>query len=88
MLELETTDKEFWEFLEEGNFCVSKNEIPFTSIDPDHAIEHEHKPFKTRGGFVGITGNEAALERFVITMPILSNIAESFKECVFSLFGS
>lgn len=79
MLELEATDKESWDFLEEGNFCVSKNEIPFTSIDPDHAIEHEHKPLKIRGGFVGITGNEAALERFVITMPILSNIAESFK---------
>lgn len=79
MLELEITDKESWDFLDEGNFCVSKNQIPFTSIDPDHAIEHEHKPFKTRGGFVGITGNEAALERFVITMPILCNIAETFK---------
>ncbi|KAJ6647970.1 hypothetical protein Bhyg_03195 [Pseudolycoriella hygida] len=79
MLELETADKESWDFLNDGNFCVSKNEIPFTSIDPDHAIEHEHKHFKVRGGFVGITGNEAALERFVITMPILSNIAETFE---------
>lgn len=80
MLELETTDKESWDYFDEGNFCVSKNEVPFTSIDPDHAIEHEHKPLKTRGGFVGITANEAALERFAITMPILANIAESFKE--------
>lgn len=79
MLELETTDNESWEFLMDGNFCVSKSEVPFTSIDPDHAIEHEHKPFKMKGGFTGITDNEPALERFALTMPILSKIAESFK---------
>lgn len=79
MLELESKDPDSWEFLDAGNFTISKNEIPFTSIDPDHAIEHEHRPMKMRGGFIGITSNEPALERFALTTPILSKMAENCK---------
>ena len=31
-----------WKQFENGNFCVSKNPVRFTSIGPDHGIEHEH----------------------------------------------
>lgn len=82
MLELETTDPESWKFFEDGNFTVSKNEVAFTSIDPDHAIEHEHRPMKMKGGFVNITSNESALDRYVLTLPILSQISADYKRFV------
>lgn len=82
MMELRTEDPETWKFFDDGNFTVSKNEVPFTSIDPDHAIEHEHRPMKMKGGFVNITGNESALERFVLTSPILSRISEDYQRFV------
>lgn len=83
MLELQTSDPESWKFLDEGNFAVSKNEVPFTSIDPDHAIEHEHRPMKMKGGFVNITKKESALDRCVLTLPILGQISQEYKRFVF-----
>ena len=51
-----------------------------TAIDPDHAIEQEHKKMKVKGGFIGITGNEYALEKYFIIAPTLCRIVEEFKE--------
>ena len=31
-----------------GNFCVNKNDIPFCTIGPDHAIEHVNNTMKIR----------------------------------------
>ncbi|KAJ6648121.1 hypothetical protein Bhyg_03346 [Pseudolycoriella hygida] len=47
MLELESSDLESWKYLSEGNFTITTNPVPFTSIDPDHAIEHQHKLIKS-----------------------------------------
>ncbi|KAJ8046467.1 hypothetical protein HOLleu_05142 [Holothuria leucospilota] len=80
MLELQTTDPELWTFFEEGNFIITKHEIPFTGIDPDHAIEQEHRKIKAKGGFVGLTGNEAALAKCAIIAPSLARIVQEFKE--------
>ncbi|KAJ8040903.1 hypothetical protein HOLleu_15346 [Holothuria leucospilota] len=80
MLELQTTDPELWKFFEEGNFIITKHEIPFTGIDPDHAIEQEHRKIKAKGGFVGLTGNEAALAKYAIIAPSLARIVQEFKE--------
>ena len=43
MLEMQTADPDTWTFLDEGNFVISKHDVPFTAIDPDHAIEQEHR---------------------------------------------
>ena len=81
MIEMQQTDRETWRFLNEGNFVITKHPIPFTGIDPDHAIEQEHKKkMKGKFGFVGITGNEHALEKFFIIAPSLSRIVEEFKD--------
>lgn len=80
MMELQTTDPDSWTFLSDGNFAVSKNVVPFTSIDPDHAIEHEHRPMKMKGGFVNITKKESALDRCVLTLPILGQISQEYKK--------
>lgn len=83
MIELRSTDMESWEFLTAGNFTVSSNSVPFTSIDPDHAIEHQHKVIKSGRGISDIKDNESALERFALTTPIVSKMVEEFKRCVF-----
>ena len=80
MLELQTTDPELWNFFKEGNFTITKNEIPFTGVDPDHAIEQEHRKLKAKGGFIGITGNEAALAKYAIIAPSLARIVQEFKD--------
>jgi len=57
MLELQNTYTETRKYLDQGNFVITKHDIPFTAIDPDHAIEQEHTKMKMKAGFVGITGN-------------------------------
>ena len=54
--------------------------VPFTAIDPDHAIEQEHRKMKVKGGFVGITGNEQAMEKYFIIAPSLARLVHEFKE--------
>ena len=66
MLELQSEDPEKWKFLNEGNFAITKHKVPFTAMDPNHAIEQEHKKLKMKAGFIGITGNEHALEKYFI----------------------
>ncbi len=68
-----------WNFLDDGNFSITKNKVPFTAIDPDHGIEQEHKKMKIKGGFTEITGNEHALEKMFIIAPTLSRVVEEFK---------
>ncbi|KAG1676990.1 Transient receptor potential-gamma protein [Nymphon striatum] len=79
MLELQLTNPDTWSFLDKGNF-VAKHSVPFTAIDPDHAIEQEHKKMKMKGGFIGITGNEQAMEKHFVIPPTLSRIVQEFKE--------
>lgn len=84
MLELKSTDPESWTFFSDGNFTVTTNSCPFTSIDPDHAIEHQHKVIKSGRGLADIKDNENALERFALTIPILSRMVDEYKRFVFS----
>ncbi|KAG1655742.1 hypothetical protein GQR58_024329 [Nymphon striatum] len=80
MLELQLTDSDTWSFLDKGNFVISKHSVPFTAIDPDHAIEQEHEKMKMKEGFIGITGNEQAMEKHFVIAPNLSRIVQEFKE--------
>lgn len=73
-------DPDLWKFLDDGNFSISKHDVPFTAIDPDHAIEQEHKKMKSKGGFIGITGNELAMEKHFIIAPTLARVVEEFKD--------
>ncbi|KAG1662216.1 hypothetical protein GQR58_021026 [Nymphon striatum] len=80
MLELQLTDLDTWSFLDKGNFVISKHSVPFTAIGPDHAIEQEHKKMKMKRGFIGITGNEQAMEKHFVIARTLSRIVQEFKE--------
>ena len=50
-----------WKEFTDGNLCVSKRMVEFTSIVPDHAIEHENRKLKVLREIIGITQNEKSL---------------------------
>ena len=56
---MQSTQPQTWQFLDEGNLVITKNEVPFTIIDLDHAIEQGHNKLKIKGGFIG---NENAMK--------------------------
>jgi len=59
-----------------GNFAVNKNRIPFCAIGVDHALEHISRMMTVTGVLVGITQNDSARDRFFLTGPELSRLAE------------
>ena len=80
MHETETKHPELWREFMNGNFCVTKGCIGFTSIAPDHGIEQENRTLKVIGGIVGITQNDKALDRFFLIAPELSKLLSQFSE--------
>ena len=72
MMKMQTTDPDTWTFLDEDNFVINKHGVPFTAIDPDHAIEQEHRKMKVKDELVGITRNEQAMEKYFIIAPSLA----------------
>ena len=77
---MQTADPDTWTFLDESNFVISKHGVPFTAIDPHHAIEQEHREMKVKSGFVCITGNEQAIEKYFIIAKSLARLVHEFKE--------
>ena len=76
---IKKTVPKLWKEFETGNFCVSKSDVKFTSIAPDHGIEQENKKLKVSGGIVGITLEEQALQRFFLAAPVLSAYSKKFE---------
>jgi len=76
MKALKMTDPGIYQEFMDGNFSVHKNEIPFCAVGVDHALEHINRIMKVTGGLVGITQNASARERFFLTAPELSRLAE------------
>ena len=79
MQTVKTNYPRLWSEFSKGNFCVTKSKVKFTSIAPDHGIEHENRKMKVAGGIVGITQNENALERFFLAAPHMSAIVSDFE---------
>ena len=77
MAELERKDEANWKYLEQ-NYSVSRTSIPFVAIGSDHAMEQENKAMKVLGGITGLTQQPAALSRFCLTAPILSELSQEF----------
>ena len=76
MQQLETTDPFIWHEFMEGNFCVKKSSVAFSSIGVDHAIEHVNRSMKVMGGIRGITQKPAALSRFFLIAPELARLSQ------------
>src|SRR6218665_1836511 len=76
MQELENTDPSIWQEFLNGDFTVNtSNEVPFTRIGVDHAMEHLNKNTKGQGGISGITSHPNTLLKFCLTAPELARLA-------------
>ena len=76
MLEMETTQTEFWQEFLKGEFTVNmSNTIPFMRIGVDQAMEHLSKSTKGQGGISGITSCSKTLLKFCLTALELARLA-------------
>eukprot|EP00794_Sanderia_malayensis_P013484 gene13484-14881_t len=78
MSSLEVSDPEIWKVLEEGNMSVFKSKIPFCGLGVDHALEQEIRSLKVMGGITGITQNDKALTRYLLTVPEITLLLKIF----------
>ena len=82
MYTLKRMDPIVWEAFSDGEFAVQRNKIPFTGIGMDHRGEQVNKILKIDGGIVGISHNENACTRFMLSAPIIAEISSSFKDSI------
>lgn len=75
---LEQDDPTTWNALKSGDFVVAKSEVPFTRLFTDQTLEQEIKELKRHGGMVGLSQDEAALDRLVTTTPHLAHIVKQY----------
>eukprot|EP00745_Piridium_sociabile_P026490 TRINITY_DN4236_c0_g2_i1.p3 TRINITY_DN4236_c0_g2~~TRINITY_DN4236_c0_g2_i1.p3 ORF type:complete len:188 (-),score=36.94 TRINITY_DN4236_c0_g2_i1:1928-2491(-) len=78
---LEKNDPATWEALKSGDFVVAKSEIPFSTLYTDQALEQQIKELKRHGGIVGLSQDEAALDRLVTTAPRLAHMVKQYLSC-------
>ena len=76
MTSLKDSDPNVWKEFTNGNFCVKKSLIPFTSIGVDHALEQENRKMKVLGGLKGITQKPETLARFFLIAPEMSRLSQ------------
>ena len=57
---------------------MAKSEIPFTRLFIDQALEQEIKKLKGHSGMVGLSRDEAALDRLVIATPHLARLVNQY----------
>ena len=69
---LESDDPATWKALKSGEFVIAKSEVSFTHLFTDQALEQETEGLKRHGGKVGLSQNEAALDRTVTITPHLA----------------
>eukprot|EP00794_Sanderia_malayensis_P020785 gene20785-22814_t len=79
--ELKENGPETWSCLADELFGVKRSGIPFCNLFVDQALEQQIRFLTGLGGIIGITQNEAALERYLLIAPEVKRIVEEFKEC-------
>ena len=75
---LEQEDCATREALKSGEFVVAKSQVPFTQLFTDQTLKQEIKELKCHGGIVGLSQDEAVLDRLVTTTPCLAHIVKQY----------
>ena len=73
-------DQRTWDTMISGCFCVSKTEVPFTSIGADHGIEQENRALKVLEGIKGISNSSECLEEYFLSAAEMNNVIADFCE--------
>ncbi len=63
-----------WE-LSSGAFFVKKNQVRFTSIGVDHALEQDNRRMKVLGGVNGLTQYHKLLMQFCLIAPEMARLS-------------
>ena len=63
-----------------GNFVVHKTSKKFSTMALDQCHEQNNAMVKGSGGAIGLTGNPAALRRWMVAGPEIARIATEFEE--------
>ena len=84
MCELPTKHSDVYTQFMNGNFVVHKTKSLFSAIALDHAHEQVNAGVKGEGSAVGLTGNSAALRRWMVAGPELLRMIEDFEGSVSS----
>ncbi|MES9884227.1 MAG: TCR domain-containing protein [Sedimenticola sp.] len=69
---------ETWEDLKRSDSNVKQSSIPFSHLFVDQGLEQQIRALKVTGGITGLTQNEAALDRFLLTAPEVARLVERF----------
>ena len=69
MYDLKEEESEVWQFLTQGNFSITKIDVPFCAIGADHRIEHKNRAIKVIGRIRDLLSNTEASERFFLVVP-------------------
>ena len=85
---LEQDDPATWDALKSGDFAVAKSEVPFTQLFTDQTLEQEIKMLKRHGGMVGLSQDEAALDRLVLVLDSSRRFCPFSLKCRMSFFAS
>ena len=68
------------EFVDRGNWVISKSQRKFSAIPIDQAHEQENKLVKGSGGVIGITNSPSSLRRWMLSGPQISRMVEEFQD--------
>ena len=79
MLTLSTAHPQIFEQFHAGHFVVKKSERAFSHIALDQNHEQQNAILKGDGGIVGITEDESAPRRWLITSPDISRVVQEYK---------
>ena len=71
MQNMKPNNSKLWRNSEKRRLCVSKSNIMFTSMEPDHRIEQKNKERKVSGGIIGITQEELPLYLCFLTESVM-----------------
>ena len=65
------------------HFSVNKTKVALSAIGPNHAIAHENRAMKVDDGIKGIANRGSTLERHILVVSEMNQIAEKFS----AMFG-
>ena len=82
---LSITHPDVFQSFMEGKFVIHNSERKFSGISIDQAHEQNNKRVKGQGGIMGLTTNENALNRWIVTGPQIAEMLKQFKASIGNL---
>lgn len=80
LVQLRHEAPDVWREFQNGLFVTQKTSHRFSMMAHDHMHEQLNTVLKGDGGIIGITENDAALKRWMISGPEMARIIQEFQE--------